>query len=364
LPVLAIINLYLFYDLTRNYSHKKLIWGVSIFGVSIYIVPWVALLLPGMMVYALTEKELRKYGYLMLTSLIIGIVALNFNFLGWLHIPVTQFMPTIERWKNVLFADAFTGVHFYLKIFYYDFNFLFIFAMIGSIVLFRSNRKAFKFLMLVFTTYFCLLSFVVLEFAQRYLLIVYPVYLIFASTGVLWLASKFSSKSKYVVIFSIGICIIMSPLSKYTSLFNHETVVGKSVLLDENFNEYTFYSYREPCIAVKKLMGSSDVIISTMPRIQEFYTGRDAFSLRQVVYVPDENKNRGVIDTTLTDDDLSTHRNFIHFLKKYTRGWAILDARIGVMISPETLLYLQNEDEFMFHDQISNESVIVLSWGI
>ncbi|HEY9187742.1 MAG TPA: glycosyltransferase family 39 protein [Ignavibacteria bacterium] len=372
-----VIDKSLYKDFLNFLSLKHFIIFILLFIISILIHPWVVLFWITaifyffiMFFYHFTydkKNKNLKYYFLFLGFIFIFVVLF-----GWLLIESNLFVeffqqkgtidvvsPNIKRTIDFLKDDPFKGVKHYFKLFNYDFNYLWIFALLGFILSFFiiENKKFLFFLHSMFFSNLIILGFFIHVLQQRYFFPIYPFYLTYIAIGLFFLfllIKKFFSflnKNALDIISFTTILIIISltiPYKDYKNLF--EIKMKKNIYLDANIGEYTFYPYRHACQYVNDNIKEGEDVICLMPRIAEFYIDRNIYGLRQVIVnlnkfnVADEL----VKDTTLYPNSMINHRSFLNFLKEHKSGWIIADARINTTLTPETRSFILSHFDFHF----------------
>ncbi len=293
---------------------------------------------------------------------IFWLLSKNQNLLAWV-------LPDLRHLREIYSQAPFYSLATYANILLHDWNFLIAFGALGLFLLFRGKQ----FEVLTFFICFSIVPFLMLSFifreptAARYLIFVYPFFLIIAAFGVcqagLFLEQKakrfFIAPKPYLgTIISALLLLPMFPLKNLQSV--HAFSFSEEQKPDNRIIECVFSNWKQPCDYLKTRLQQNDVVMATLPQVASVYLNRsDIVSFRQLhldpvqkKYVPNQPDISGK-NSALTVQDL------VRTVQKNKRGWFLADFYLeSVMTDPAARNFVfQN---FHFYPEASVDGDVTL----
>ena len=330
----------------------------------------------------------KNYGVEKYLYLVFGITFILITILGWLVLEadlftglfqgqsaIDIFSPNLARIYEFLKDDPFIGILHYLKLISYDFDYLWIFGIIGfcSSFFVIQNKKALLVIHSMLFSNLIVLGFFMDSMFQRYFFQAYSFYLVYPAIGIyaIYLVClKFFKDEKYLryreIILGVLIILILFVSIPFTFFENLFTLkMHRNVYINDKMEEYTFYPYRDACKYIQKNIKPGEEVICVAPRIAEFYIDRDVRSLRNVSLninifnVADEF----IGDTTVHENSLENHPSFMNFIQTHKLGWAIIDPRVNTAVSRITRDFIFSNMDFHILGSVPLGLIFVASWN-
>jgi hypothetical protein len=350
LQLFFLVSLFLFYlafecnNNSTNPLSKKIfispIYLITFFIVYslsiIFINPWIITLWISGTIYFFTKylilrNHLSKSekrtclisGTASLIIIISGAIIIKSGLLNFiLYVPLDQFFPSFDRLLNQLKKSPFEGLSLYLSIIVNDFKYLWIIGSLGFVFSFKvlSNKKLLIFLHTFFISHLLILSYVFIEYNQRYFLaayIIYPIYVAIGIAGIIDIIERHLKMSfqKLISIIAVFILFFLTiPLQRFVNLYDGK--MYKGACFDRDFTFYAFYPYRRSCLYVEENLKDTDMIMTNNPSIVTFYLkNKNVFKLYQKAVDYIDDKDVFYNNDTIVSGSLINHKSFLEFIK-------------------------------------------------
>jgi uncharacterized membrane protein len=283
----------------------------------------------------------------------------------------------IPRW-DIIFgmwasADPYKVLNIYMSVFKVDFPNYWWLGFIGFVAAFWIKRRPAVFLVALFVVPLLLMSFVFYDPATtRYLIFIYPFFLIGISAGVygLWvligkylIPQSITAKplfSSAVFVGTIALLVIWSPTKELKALIDPQR---HGMVARPEISNWFFSNWKEAALKVKPLIRPEDVIFSTMPSGTNHYLGIDSsLWFRQMHY--SEYVKRYISNEKIetTEPNGTTFENFVETTRQYKRGWVFADYYFyNVMTDPRARDHVIRNLKYHF-DANTDGTVQIFSW--
>ncbi len=276
-----------------------------------------------------------------------------------------------NQWNS---PDQFKTFNIYVDVIKNDFSNYWYIGFLGLAGIILANRKIGIFFISFFIVPTFLMSFVFFDPATpRYLLYIYPFFLLSLAYGIYFILSFVGKKilsaqyleraNVHTITLSTVVILLFvySPYDEISALIktNHHGQVAKNELS----SPWNFSNWKEACTFVLPQLQSSDVVMSTMQNATNRYLHRDNsiyfrqmhFDAKVKKFVPNEH-------TTSSVASAWNYEEFLETVNKSKRGWLIADYYLyNVMTDQRARQYVLQNMKF-YLDACADGSVQVFSW--
>jgi len=283
------------------------------------------------------------------------------NVASWV-IPDWDYLATLWESKPYFSWDLYLGV------INEDLGLLKYLGWIGFILAFFTNKRSAIFIFSFFIPILILISFVFREpVLPRYLIGIYPLFLIAVAVSFDFVLTKISVKLKeahrpFLVVLIIPLVVFLSGGLRALDLVqskDHGNVVPKAL------SHWHFTDWQSPALNIKKALKPGDVVMTTNINATLFYldlqrNGENVHWFRQMRY--DSKQRKYVHRKPKTKADHAQSLEGIQKLfNENDRGWLLADYYFeNVMTDPKARQFIiENLD---YHFALGNESIKVFSW--
>lgn len=279
-------------------------------------------------------------------------------------------LPNLRHLKGLYEEAPWYSLSVYSNVLLYDWEYLFVFGFLGLVSLsLNKHLQTLTFFICCLIFPFLLLSFVFREpTAARYLIFIYPFFLIVAAYGLcqtgIFLQEKVNrsfNAPNLALAISTVLLLLMLPMKNLKSVF--EFSFSDNNKPDDRIIECTFSDWKQSCIYLKNRLQQRDVVIATLPQIPSVYLDRsDIVPFRQLHLDHKQKKYVPNLPDNTTKNSAQTTQNLIRTVKRNKRGWFLSDFYLeSVMTDPVARKFaFQN---FHFYPEASADgSVLLFGW--
>jgi hypothetical protein len=314
------------------------------------------------------KSNLRITALSVLAVAMLGVVAFSFlavnkELLAW----------TLPNWSHLraLYGEApWYSLSVYVDVLIHDWKFLWVFAVIGLLHLaFKKQVRVTAFFLCCFVLPFLLLSFVFREpTAARYLIFIYPFFLVIAAFGLsqvgIYLQQKVNKVFKpldLTLAISTLLLLPLFPLKNLKSVV--EFSFSESNKPDARIIECVFSDWKQACDYLKSRLQQNDVVMATLPQIASVYfEGEDVLSFRQLYLDHKQKKYVPYAPANPAKNSAQTMQDLLRTVKTNKRGWLMADFYLeAVMTDPAARRFVFQNFHF-YPEATTDGSVMLFGW--
>ncbi len=288
-------------------------------------------------------------------------------------------LPNIKNIKEVLNSENWNKCYnTYIGVINTDYKVVNYLGWLGFILSFFINRKLGYFLFSSFIVPFLLLSFVFISTSHaKYLIQIYPFFLISAAVSVYFIGFKFLPffNKKYInnlsyinflnFVFLVFVFIIF-PKKEISNLINPKK---HGNIVDSKLAEINFVNWKTPCLFLKERKKDGDIVMATVKPAPQYYLNLDSVIwFRQMHLNPKwslNSKDEEKYVKNLPDNRPNSAYTYEQLVKTYQnnkRGWLLADYYFdNALTDPQAKRFVEQNMVYHF-DACEDGAVKVFSW--
>lgn len=279
-----------------------------------------------------------------------------------------------DRLLALMTEEPFSAFLVYWDLLYYELSFGLVIGISGLILSFILSFKNALFHSSLFFVPLLLMSFIFREpNLPRYFIYLYPLFVIFVSVGIVFLAqlvitylpdriqASFIGERSLLIVALISLMIPISNARNVTSVVTAENRIGN--IVNPALSTWYFTNWKEVLDGVKNEINDNDLIMSTVPGAVKYYLKRDdVIRFRQFNY---DGQTKSYEMNSISGDSISAQTTYDlkQTVEKHPKGWLFADYYFyNVLTDQSARNYVYNT--FYFHPELSkNGDVQVFSWN-
>ncbi len=316
-------------------------------------------------------KNNYKIGTITAISIVV-LLAAAFWFLAGNQELLAWAIPDGQHLKKLYGEAPWYSFSTYSNVLLHDWPYLPIFMILGLMALYvKKQFTALSFFLCCFVFPFLLLSFIFREpTAARYLIFIYPFYLMLAAYGLYELgiliqqrARRFfnAPKPAIALVISAVLLLPMFPFKNLQSVFKFSFSATNQP--DSRIIECVFSDWKSTCDALKNHLQPADVVLATLPQIASVYLGRsDVGPFRQLHLDLHQKKYVPNAPDAARKSSAQTTSDLVRTVQTNNRGWLLADFYLeSVMTDPAARNFVFQHLHF-YPEASVDGSVLLFGW--
>jgi 4-amino-4-deoxy-L-arabinose transferase-like glycosyltransferase len=282
---------------------------------------------------------------------------------------IDWFLPNWDLLAKLWKEKPYFSFNIYKNVILTDQPYLVYFGLAGFALAIWKYRMKGVFILSMFLPFVLLMSFIFREpFLPRYLVEAYCYYLLSISVAIHIILEFLFTKIKSIKthqIINISVLIGLLFLGRGINSMEFINTKKHGRIIPQELSKWTFANWKEPFIRIKKHLQPNDIILTTHTTNTQHYLNKkeNIYWFRQKKLDPKTRKYVPFIDQEVRSS--KGHGNSLQGIQnlynQHDRGWVLADYYFyNVLTDPAARHFVYQN--FNYHYDLGNESIIVFSW--